>query len=710
MLIDANTVIAADGRSSSVCSAVADVRRDLAEVCGTTHDPHESEMTANSVHIVFIDAEFPSEGMFRVSSVANRRELVVAAGDDFGFIYGLYHISRELLGVPDLWFWMDWKPSRVGTVEVPDDYRFESRPFAVAERGWFVNDEVLLMGWQLENDPDLPWQMVFEALLRCGGNMVIPGTGNNSARHAVAATTRGLKIAQHHAEPLGARLFSSVYPDLKPSWDEHKDLFIGLWKESLSAHAGQHVIWNVGFRGQGDEPFWCSDPSYDTDDKRGALMSEIIRIQRKMVLESDPDARCCVYLYGETLELYRQGVLDLPDDVIKIWSDNGFGRMVTRRQGNHNPRIDAMPNPDDDGAQGIYYHASFYDLQAANHITTLPNQPVHIVRELGAVLACGGDAFWIVNSSNVKPHAYYLDLMARLWREGMPALAASADTDCTRDAIESVCQSIVDQHAQDFATTYYGEPDARAVAEAYQAYFDAAVPYGEQWDEHAAEQYFNYGPRELITQFMHDRTSVCSDLLWATGDRSLIDQIVIIDKASVIGMRQYAELAERNVVASAGMTEHGARLFNDSIALHTLIYAHCCTATHLVCEALREGLESDWQRAFWHAGLARREFQRAREAMLSREHGKWRGFYANECLTDVAQSAWVVSGLMSFLRAMGDGPYFYQWQRDFIYSREEAKVTTLLNLENHLTNDELFDAMLVKWEDDRIGDIYRCVD
>ncbi|NMM93080.1 glycosyl hydrolase 115 family protein [Bifidobacterium oedipodis] len=710
MLIDASAIIETDGRSPSVCVAAADVRRDLAAVCGFADDTRENSATADVVRIALKDDSFPCEGMFRITADAENRTLAISAGDDFGFIYGLYHISRELLGVPDLWFWMDWRPPHAGAVEVPDDYRFESQPFAVAERGWFVNDEVLLMGWSLDNDPDLPWQMVFEALLRCGGNMVIPGTGNNSARHAVAAVARGLKIAQHHAEPLGARLFSSAYPDFNPSWDEHKDLFIGLWRESLAAHAGQHVIWNVGFRGQGDSPFWCADPSYDTDEKRGALMSEIIRLQRAMVLESDPAARCCVYLYGETLELYRQGMLNLPDDVIKIWSDNGFGRMVTRRQGNHNPRVDAMPNPNDHGAQGIYYHASFYDLQAANHITTLPNQPAHIIRELGAVLARGGDAFWVVNSSNVKPHAYYLDLIARLWRGGAPAQAAAADTDCARNAIDPACQSIADQQTWDFAATYYGESDACMVAGAYQAYFDAAVPFGEHWDEHAAEQYFNHGPRELITQFMRDRTAPCSDLIWATGERPLIEQIGIVDKAAVSGMERYDTLGKRNIATADGMTDHAARLFDDSIALHTRIYAHCCKATHLVCEALRDGLQSEWQQAFWHAGLARREFQRARKAMLSREHGRWHGFYANECLTDVAQSAWVVSGLMAFLRTMGDGPHFYQWQRDFIYSREEAKVTTLLNLENHLTDDELFDAMLVKWEDAGTEAMYRRVD
>ena len=701
MLLNVNTPINVDGRSEAVRRAADDVRRDLATVCVPTAE-HRLDARSETIwavradvaqsgtkrvvgdvsaHIDLVDDSSLGEGMYRV--VAERDALCIFAGDDFGFIYGLYHVSRELLGVPDLWFWMDWTPEASGTkrapVSVPADYVYASRPFAVSDRGWFVNDEVLLMDWRLDNDSDSAWEMVFEALLRCGGTMVIAGTGNNSSYHAHVAARRGLRIAQHHSEPLGARLFSSAYPDLTPSWDEHKDLFIGLWKESIEAHRGQHVIWNVGFRGQGDSAFWDSDPTYDTDAKRGALMSEIIRIQRKMVLADDPQSRTCVYLYGETLELYRKGVLDLPDDVIKIWSDNGYGRMVTRRQGNHNPRVDAMPNPADRGAQGIYYHASFYDLQAANHITTLPVRPMDVVHELGEVLRRGGGAFWIINSSNVKPHAYYLTLIAKLWREGGDLSART--------------------FTRDFAVEYYGEGDAGAVAAAYDGYFDAAVGFGERWDERAGEQYFNHCPRMLVDQFLRDRNAVCDGMRWAAGERPLIEQIGTVDRVAKLGAEHYSALDRANVVAAMGMGDHARRLFDDSIALHARVYLHCCKATHLVCRALWEGFAEDWQHAFFDAGLARREFLCARDAMRSREHGKWRGYYANECLTDIAQSAWVVSTLMGYLRAMGDGPHYYQWQRDFIYSREERKILTLLNVENHLTDDEMFEAMLVKWED-----------
>jgi hypothetical protein len=100
--------------------------------------------------------------------------------------------------------------------------------------------------------------MVFETLLRCGGNMVIPGTDKNALRYRTLASEMGLYITHHHAEPLGAEMFARAYPDL-------------------------------------------------------------------------------------------------PADVIKIWADNGYGKMVSRRQMNHNPRIAALPPENDSGKHGICF-------------------------------------------------------------------------------------------------------------------------------------------------------------------------------------------------------------------------------------------------------------------------------------------------------------------------------------------------------------------
>ena len=50
-------------------------------------------------------------------------------------------------------------------------------------------------------------------------------------------------------------MFLRAYPDLEPSYLKHKDLFEGLWKDAIGRQKDEEVIWNIGFRGQGDVPF-----------------------------------------------------------------------------------------------------------------------------------------------------------------------------------------------------------------------------------------------------------------------------------------------------------------------------------------------------------------------------------------------------------------------------------------------------------------------
>ncbi|PAF17002.1 hypothetical protein CHH61_23965, partial [Shouchella clausii] len=80
-----------------------------------------------------------------------------------------------------------------------------------------------------------------------------------------------------------------------------------------------------------------------------------MRDQYEMIAEYERDPVCCVNLYGEITELYKKGLLELPEGVIKIWADSGYGKMVTRRQGSHNPRIPSIPAKHDKGPHGIYY-------------------------------------------------------------------------------------------------------------------------------------------------------------------------------------------------------------------------------------------------------------------------------------------------------------------------------------------------------------------
>lgn len=139
--------------------------------------------------------------------------LHIIGRDELGIIYGLLHYSRFALGVEPFWFWAELLPPKRDTIVLPS-LNVDSIPSKVRYRGWFVNDEVCLIGWKDDYPPtEQVWQPVFEALLRCGGNMVIPGTDlPRTGIHHKLAADMGLWITHHHAEPLGAEMFLRAFP------------------------------------------------------------------------------------------------------------------------------------------------------------------------------------------------------------------------------------------------------------------------------------------------------------------------------------------------------------------------------------------------------------------------------------------------------------------------------------------------------------------
>ncbi|WP_077609968.1 glycosyl hydrolase 115 family protein [Clostridium sp. Marseille-P2415] len=660
-----NTRIESDEVNSAVVLALQNLKRDMGKVLAASNIP------GLTIRLEKADIADECYRLYR-----RGENLMLAAGSLLGFVYGIYEISRRFLGVHDFWFWNDQVFKKREIIPVEEGYDQISGPFRIKLRGWFVNDEVLIDKWSVNRDMEEPWRMVFEALLRCGGNMVIPGTDKNSVKHRKMASDMGLFITHHHAEPIGAEMFARAYPGLTPSYEEHGELFRGLWREAILAQREFQVVWNLGFRGQGDCPFWENDPRYQTDEARGALLTRLITLQYDMVKEQVPDALCCTNLYGETMELYQKGFLKLPEDVIHIWADNGFGKMVSRRQGNHNPRVPALPVRGTGGRHGIYYHASFYDLQAANHITMLPNSTDFVQKELKKVLDHGADDYWIINCSNVKPHVFYLALMAQIWKNG----------------------AAEDGWADQYVKQYYGDEQLAFVKQCFLEFSRYAIKYGPNEDDHAGEQFVNHVPRILMTQFMKDRSHRAEELLWAYSGNSLKEQVSWFEslcKPAAVSYGSYLNRCEE----TAGKLKVGARLlFEDSLLLQVRLLHGCCQASVRVCESLKYGFEEDYKRAFYHAGLAFEQFKKADLFMREREHGKWHDFYSNECLADVKQSAWVAETLMGFFRVLGDGPHFYQWQREFFNSGKDRQVMLVLNMENHLTHKELLAFMKEKWE------------
>ena len=654
-----STRIQADENIQPIRRAADILRRDMR--AALTESGEE-----NAIRVV-IDSSLAPE---RYRAQVLPQEILLTCGDDLGAAYALLSLSERLLKVKPLGWWMGLLPQRLSQVSVPCQ-SWESPDYKVRFRCWFVNDEVLFSGWHSEENARAEvWQRVFETVLRCGGNMVIPGTDRGGYDGHVLnemALSFGLWLTQHHTELLGARMFARVYPDLQPSYTLYPHLFEGLWQEAIDRYVGKRVVWAIGFRGQGDKAFWEDDAAMDTAAKRGAFIARVMQRQMEMVRLKDPNAYFCTNLYGEMMALYRQGHLPVPDGVIKLWGDNGFGKMVSRRQNNDNPRTDAMPGENETGENGIYYHVSFYDLQAANHITPLQNPPQMIADELKTILEKNANALWNINVGSIYPHAFMLDLVARMWRDGVYDDQAAA---------------------KDFASLYYSP----AAAPLMTAYGDSAVHYGPNPDDRAGDQYYHWPLRALAHALLRGETEKPVDSLrWAAGEAPFLDQakhVAQLVKPGIASWRKYLRACERVMDEMQAGDEAAACRLRDREYLYGLIHETGCEGLYAFCQACAHSMAGNDLQAYLWADRAL-ECHRGALRAMNAVQGRFAFIYRNDCFSGVAVTVRVLETVRGWLRMRGDGEYLFKWEKQFLVPREEA----IMSLQSHrtaqLSDDEL---------------------
>ena len=657
-ILSLSTRIEAPANCSSVENAVRILKRDLRETL-TENGP------ANVIRVE-MDPDMAPE---HFTAGVSENEILLTCGDDLGAVYALLSVSERGLGIRPLDWWMGVNPKKRPLAAIPCQ-TWRNPEYKVRYRGWFANDEVLFTGWHMEENARVQvWRRLFETILRCGGNMVIPGTDRETDGRMLSdlALDTGLWLTQHHTELLGARMFARVYPDLQPSYTLYPELFEGLWREAAEHFRNRRVVYAVGFRGQGDRAFWHDEGGFDSDAARGALISRVMRRQMEIVREFSPGAVFSTNLYGEMMALYRQGHLQIPPEVIRIWGDNGFGRMVSRRQNNLNPRTDAMPAADEPGENGIYYHVSFYDLQAANHITMLQNPPQMIADELRTVLAHHGGTLWNINVGSVKPHLFMLDLIRRMWTDGV------------YDARQA---------AGKFSETYFGSADA---APLLTGYAESAVHYGPNPDDRAGEQYYHFPLRALARAMLRGETEkAVPSLSWAAGGSSFRDQVQHLGRVVKPGISSWGRYEARCRQAMAGLAgdADAAVRLRETLLLPAVIHQTGCDGLYAFCQACIHALDGDLLQAYLWTDRALQDAGRAL-AEMRQVRGRFTHVYDNDCFAGVGLSAQVLEGVRSWLRIRGDGAMLYDWEKQYLIPPEENRVMLQTHRTAQLSDDEL---------------------
>ncbi|WP_081112403.1 glycosyl hydrolase 115 family protein [Paenibacillus polymyxa] len=594
--------------------------------------------------------------------------LHIIGRDELGIIYGLLHYSRFALGVEPFWFWAEILPPKRDTIVLPSQ-NVDSIPSKVRYRGWFVNDEVCLIGWKDDYPPtEQVWQPVFEALLRCGGNMVIPGTDlPRTGIHHKLAADMGLWITHHHAEPLGAEMFLRAFPGKQASYREHPELFEQLWQEAIERQKEEKIVWVLSFRGQGDKPFWEDDPSFNTPDKRGQLISYVVRKQYNMICEFVEHPVCCMAMYGEIAELYKQGHIEVPEGVIKIWADNGYGKMVSRRHGNLNYRVPALPEAQDGGKNGVYYHVTFHDLQASNHLTQFPSSASLIVEELTAAFTSGADEYLLVNSGNILPHVYTLDLVANLWTKG-------------------------EVDAEDQLTDFIGRlysSQLQEISQLYRDYSRCTIVYGSHKDDRAGEEFYHHPARQIMGYWLQGKESRDERLYWATGKRPFPEQVRWFKEKAESAIPDWVELRERCLRIMKQLSEDECRRLYNQLLVQIELHLSGSRGLASLCSAYGLFLEKDYPRAFIQASHAVWSYRMGKEALSLAGTGRWEHFYRADWLTNLDNTISHADTVRRFLRLQGDSPDMFLWSKQYLMPETEKYIYLENTHRKPLPDDEL---------------------
>jgi hypothetical protein len=392
-------LIADESGSPAVAHAATALRQDLRLKLGI----ERGDRPASGVIKLQIA---PEPGRFDQHSIdVHANGITISGTDELGLIHGIYQFSERWLDADPCFWFTGIVPKTASAVDIPCGLR-QSEPYTFRHRGWFVNDEDLLVGFQMEKPEHgfsmQVWKAVLECALRMQCTCVIPGTNILSDEPQIKlASEMGLYIAQHHAEPVGSAPF--FWPRGLPfSWSTNRDDIIRWWRKAIERQAGKNVLWTINFRGLMDRPFWVDDPNMKPDaplEVKAQIINEALAAQYDLIREIRGEEKPEVYgyLWGELYNLYCAGLLRFPEGTTIIHTDGGNACMA--------PNMEELVQKSD-SRTGVYQHISMFTGALSVRITSY--SPRTYARELKRSVEAGMTGIFILNVGNIREKIFNL--------------------------------------------------------------------------------------------------------------------------------------------------------------------------------------------------------------------------------------------------------------------------------------------------------------
>ncbi len=370
---------------------------------------------------------------FRIDCDGNR--IRISAASYLGTLWGIYTFSERVLEVSPCYLFDDLEINRKTSLSV-EPFSYEGMPEKVCFRGVFINDEDLLGGYKKSGGKrliDYPFyseviseevaDKIAETAVRLKFNLVIPSTFidiDNPPEKAVLdrMARRGVFISQHHIEPLGMSHFAFENYCKKRgidgdySFKEYPELMREAWAHYAKKWACyENVVWQAGLRGKADRPVWEeSEPTEKELKNYAEYISKAIKEQVEIAKKATGN-RAKYFtstLWMEGSMLMQKGLLDLGNDVITVFSDNGPNQMfggdydeVKREEGKK---------------YGVYYHVQYYDI--GPHLA--PQTGIKkLYYNIKRAKTKGDDDYFILNVSNIREFVFEIKAYSEMvWNFG----------------------------------------------------------------------------------------------------------------------------------------------------------------------------------------------------------------------------------------------------------------------------------------------------
>lgn len=459
----------------AVLLAVADLQRDLEKVLGARSPViHGLDEAPGVSAIMVLDAGAESSDLhlpaiagreahgIHVAAKAGRSHVVLEGSDMRGAIYAIYSFSDEFLGVPPLWFWCDWVPTKQASVSIPGDTAKVFSPPDVRWRAWLNNDTDFLTPWRMRSAANDA--AIFETILRLKYNTYevesIADFSPKASRYAAKpdaakAHDRGLVLTGHHFSACGGTVRDwerfwkgegKAVPTLSVNATDALEAFWGYHIE-VAKRNGLEMVWTISFRGERDIPFWETFSDAPQDMKaRADIINAMLRREVALLkkITGDPAPPLRVTFYNEGTTLLTAGLLNPPAEPTLIWN------FVSARRDHFPPEVLFDPNVPHDRQLGYYFNFQF--TSTGSHLAAAEG-PWKLASNYRTVakLSPSGLTFTVVNAGNIREHLAELSANAdMLWR--------FANFDGQR-------------FFEKFSARYYGRDVAAEAAQLYRDYY-----------------------------------------------------------------------------------------------------------------------------------------------------------------------------------------------------------------------------------------------